>query len=314
MGKRRKPRGRDRREPASDAATPRRRDPSAGRGNAAAQERLRQARGQGSKWNDAAGTAVKATGFGTDLGLKGLAAGLGRTGAGLPEQLAGGLDAAGKVAGSTFGFFGHLLGDEQVADSGVGHAANAVAKTAAEFGWGEMLGQLPQPVLDARAARLAGGAGVLAAADDFLGVENPAKFATATAAELVPASQGGKLLGGGVDALTAAGQAITGDHAAAFRSAEIVENNAVNGGYGAVAQAATLLTALAAGDQEVVDKSVDREAETGQRGFFAAWGNAAGDLWADATGQPDARGGRYVNLEEYTKELHEMAWYKPWTW
>ncbi|NOY26048.1 MAG: hypothetical protein GXP62_09270 [Oligoflexia bacterium] len=280
------------------------------RGNAARQAAVIQPKTppQGSKWDEKAAKGLGVAGFSRDMVGQGAdqLSKLGGEGAKLTADQSKVLGRMGMGIGGLFGFMGHLLGDEQVADSKAGHVANSAAKTG-----GDTLvsaAALENPALGGPPL-----AAIAAATDGMVGVDNPAKMATATAAELVPGSQAGKAISGGVDAMTALGNYAMGDTAAAYRGADQTQENAVNGNYGAIGQSLTYGMAGLTGDSETLNKATDRKAKTGERGFFNAWGNAATDLWDDDNNQ--AHGVKvYSNFEEYKKEQEARKWYNPLSW
>ncbi len=241
------------------------------------------------------------------------------------ESMQEGLGHAGRVAGTTLGFMGHLLGDDQIAESDSGHVASSMlnmgADVASHVGLGRYLdvhdkmrsiSEVSSKSPMSAAGRTIASSPVVAAVaalDDMVAVDNPAKLATAMTAELHPGTQLGKAIGGGVDAITAAGQYMSGSEAAGMRSAEAVEDKSVNGEYGAIAQAATLGAGMLLGDEQVKDKTVDQKAKTGERGVLLAWGNAAADGMSE-----ENKGGRYSDYERTLQESRDRSLFKPWTW
>ncbi|MBT3224263.1 MAG: hypothetical protein HN348_34780, partial [Proteobacteria bacterium] len=217
---------------------------------------------QGERWGSSTAAAATKTGRTYAQRASKLLPGLGR------DQLKS-MDTAGDIVSAPLSFASHLLGDRQV-----GSETSHVVGSAVKGGVDTVIGRVPK----------AGGgpvSGALATADGFVDVDHPAKLATATAAELTPASWVGKAASGGVDAVIAAGTMATDRPSSGYRAAEIVEENAVNGEYSAVSTAATYGCALATGDREVLNAAVDNKAERGERGIWNAMGNNAGDAWAD---------------------------------
>jgi len=241
------------------------------------------------------------------------------------ESMQKALGHAGTVAGTTLGLMGHLLGDEQIAESDAGHATASVLKTGGELANGaginryldvhdkmrNISGVSKTSPMSGTGRTLASNPLVAAVAglDELVDVDNPMKLATAMTAELHPGTQINKAFGGGVDAFTAAAQYMSGNEAASMRSAEAVEEKSVNSDYGAISQALTLWTGMAMGDKEVQDKAVDQKAKTGERGLFLAWGNAAEDGMSDRQ-----EGGHYSNFDRALQESRDRRIYKPWTW
>jgi hypothetical protein len=113
----------------------------------------------------------------------------------------------------------------------------------------------------------------------------------------------------GLDVAHTLGAGIIGDTGAMYRGADQVEENATNGEYGFIAQGLTLATS-----SDARARSTDNAAASGERGRTLAWGNAAGDLWADAMGHNSGQEGYWTDADSHQRELDEMRWYKPWSW
>jgi len=189
----------------------------------------------------------------------------------------------------------HFTGEHNPAQSGGGRAAWAGALAAGET---------------ATAVGLNGARMAAKAAPDL--VAKTSTFAStpaAVAGGMLAAHEMNGGLRGGLDVAHTVAQGVSGDTAGMYRGAERIEHNATNGEYGFIAQAGTL-----AASQKARERSIDRAAERGDRGKTIAYGNAVGDLWADAMGHSSQDGGAYVDADAHQAELDAMRWYKPWTW
>ena len=82
-----------------------------------------------------------------------------------------------------------------------------------------------------------------------------------------------------------------------------VRDELVNGAYGGALQGATLLGAIASEDADTQRHITSADAEQGEAGVFVAWGNAAGDLWADLRG-----GGSTEPRVIPVEEVERRAW------
>lgn len=289
---------------------------SQARGNGAAKEALAKKKGppQGQKRNEPLAKALGGLGMAKDGMEAGGAALASKYGAEITEGQAGLLGKLGTGVGAGLGFLGHFFGDEQVADSTAGHAVNSAAKTAGDVGVAGWMSHLAKSSGVAGTAKhLASNpiAGLVAAGDGLVDVDNPMKMATATASEIVPGSQAGKAIAGGVDAATAGLNYLSGDHAAAYRGAEQTQENAVNGNYGAVTSSLTYGTAALMGDHETLNKATDMKAKTGERGIWTAWGNAAADMWS---GDDETKGWTVTSWEEEKEYMDNLRWYNPFSW
>jgi hypothetical protein len=253
----------------------------------------------GTVLSESGSTAIKATSLATDVATK---IGENASKPGQKTKLIPKGSKLGKFAsalGVGLSFVGHLLGDKRVAKTTTGHVVNSAAKTG-----GDALAAAAT-AKDALTATNAL-AGVAAAADGLVAVDNPIKAGTHLASELLPGAQASKAIGGGVDGLTAGFNYVTGDKAAAYRGAAVVQDNSVNGEYGSITQSATYGVAALMGDKETLNKATDHKAMTGERGWATAWGNAAADL---AMGTDDS------GVVKEAWDAHKnMKWYKPWTW
>ena len=227
---------------------------------------------------------------------------------------------AGTTAGALFGLGGHIIGDDQIAESGTGHVAASGAKTvcdvasskavdaAAQAGSSNLSGVMSTATSSSKFASSPLSAFV-AALDGLVDVDNPAKLLTALTAGAHPGTVLAKTGGGGVDALVAAGQLATGNESAAMRSAELVEDKSVNGDYGAPAEAATKWTGIAMGDKEIMNKSTDDAAKQGRRGIWSAWGNAGADGM-----EAGYRGPTFRNADDVMRERYEFNPLDTSTW
>jgi hypothetical protein len=254
----------------------------------------------GTKYGDDAAKGLSVASFARDQGMKGVEAA-----GNLSESQLGDLGKMNTAMGAGFSFLGHFFGDERVAETGVGHAANSAVKTG-----GDLLTGAVGSMKGAN-GKLNGGnpfAQIVAAADGFVDVDNPLKMGTALTSELLPTSQAGKMMNGGVDAFTSLGNFAVGDDAAAYQSADVVQENSVNGTYSALTQFLTYGVAALTGDRETLNKATDQKAKTGERGVFSALGNMAADGW-----MPDEdRSVEKVNLQEDLDWHKNTPWYAPW--
>ena len=236
-------------------------------GNAAAAARLSR-QGEAPAPDVAAGLkGGSAARTGTGLGIKGLDQLMART-TGTAPLLAG--IEAGKTLGKVGGVLGgglsaaaHFAGDRMVTDDVFGHAAASAAKAggdtvlSAACPWGALTG-----VVDA-----------MVPADSAL------KPVTSMVDQGNPLNQAKKGVAAGVDTVSFMGAALDSP-AAAYRSADVMEGNAVDGNYGPLPQVGTALVALATGDQEVASRYTDAGAESGERGPFVQAGNHLADgMW-----------------------------------
>lgn len=248
------------------------------------------------------------------------------------------------VVNAPLGLAAHFFGDTRMAESTGGHLAASAAKTAADTATGlarkgvlesakkqllelaDKASRQPNPDLDkvkalrVRAERVpvvAKQLNIISTLSDLAAVVLPKNAATELVTSVTkfldPQSQINAASGAAVDGTTTLGQYATGNHAAAFRSAEKIEDNAIRAKYGPWPSAATGAVALATGDREVEDKFTGRRAEQGEYGVFVAYGNCVADSIMGRTPEAD-RGGAWTTTDEALREVRELRWYKPWTW
>jgi|GEM_PF-4524891 len=241
---------------------------SGGPGNAAAQAALAR---QGTRLApDLKGgiTAANAARFGTHNGVKLVdKAAAAATGT---DRLLDGTDAAKMMTGANRAVSGGL--------SAAGHFANDRMVTGNL--WGHALASGAKAATDTAISSIAMGgplASIPGIVDAFVPADSALKPVTATAAAANPFTQMKQGAGAFTDGLTVAGEAAVNGQAGAFRAAQVMEDNAVDGAYGPLPQGLTALVSMFTGDTQLSSKFTGKDAESGKHGVFVQAGNAVGD-------------------------------------
>lgn len=172
-------------------------------------------------------------------------------------------------------FVQHFFGGSGVSDSRLGAVVEAAAHTAVD----EAVDRTSLAVNANPAAAL------LVAADEMLDADDAPKLFTTVARSLEPSSILRDAVHGAVDSVSVVAALAAGDTPEAFRRAEALENNALAGEYGVLPQVGTVAVGIATDPLGTANRVTDTAARSGERGVLLAWGNAASDLWDEATGQ-----------------------------
>jgi len=226
--------------------------------------------------------------------------------------------AAGRIGSAGAGLLGfaeHYFGDTPVAQTALGHGAvsalKAIGDVAISAGIEDALGEIVKPRARAVARGWSVAGTVAGTVDRYLDADHPAKLFTSFAKDANAAAviEGG--MGAAADGAAVVGSFASGNEAAAFRGAEVMEQSAIDGKYSPVVQSLTAGLAVAKDDVRVQEQFTDRAARSGERGTLLAVGNYIAD-----GGDPTAgsRQGEIVPWDEDAKKMAAMKWYKPWTW
>lgn len=187
----------------------------------------------------------------------------------------------------------NLFGERQHAGSASGRVVAALVETVAEDVADAALSEATRRAVSGPVSTVVA---ALSAADERLGVEDGAKLFTALVAEGQPAA----VAEGAASLLVDLGTVALSANVTNAGALGAVEEDLLAGEYGAVLQGAGMVGVAAGGTAESRAALTDRAAAEGERGVFAAWGNAAGDLWADVV-LGEQRAPRVVPVEELTE-------------
>ena len=175
-----------------------------------------------------------------------------------------------------------MAGGDNVAETTAGSALACLAKTG-----------IDQVDLGGGGASTAWG--FVNMANDRMDVDNGGKVFSQFAADLNPYANVKSGLSSLVDTVDiVSGGNIVDPSAAQLRKAEVLEDRNRSGKNSVVAQGGQALVDAATGD---TDHYIDRKAETGERGLWNAWGNAAGDLNAEVFGNGASSRSRRVTRD-----------------
>lgn len=173
-------------------------------------------------------------------------------------------------------FGNNLFGEARYAESDAGHVVAALAETAVEAGGASAGGR----ALAAASTRLRVASAAVGFLDGVFDETDAPKVLTAFANGIQPSTvltEAGSLA---VDATVVAAQVVAGtDDALADMITIAAETR--DGVYGPAVQGYAMLGGVLFDGDTIATEVGTAAAEQGEMGVFAAWGNAAGDLWGD---------------------------------
>ncbi len=168
-------------------------------------------------------------------------------------------------------FSDHLFGDQNYAETGVGGVLVAAAKTGAE----ELSSHLLEGLNPGRFSSPLGVISTVAGSlNDSVDIDSPFKLLTQSAAEIQPGAQ---IDGGVALAIDSATVLMAGDLAGIEAGLASINEDALGGEYGVLAQTASMTSNLLTEFDDTAVHLTGDAAEAGELGVFVRAGNDLGD-------------------------------------